>query len=50
MRTLLLFLAAAGMAGCASYQTLEADRGAEPAYAQHPTPFIYGSAGYSYGY
>jgi hypothetical protein len=45
MRTLLLFLAAAGMAGCASYQTADYDRGAVSAYAQRPAPFIYDRAG-----
>jgi hypothetical protein len=50
MRTLLLFLAAAGMAGCASYQTADYDRGAVSAYAQRPAPFIYDRAGYPYGY
>jgi hypothetical protein len=50
MRTLVLLLAAAGIAGCASYQTSDDDRGAVSRYARHPPPFIYGSVGYPYGY
>jgi hypothetical protein len=50
MKTLLLFLAAAGLAGCATYRAPDYDSGANPAYARRPAPFIYDRAGYAYGY
>jgi hypothetical protein len=50
MKTLLLLLAASGLAGCATYQTPDYDSGAGPAYAQQPAPFIYDRAGYPSGY
>jgi hypothetical protein len=50
MKTLLLLLAAAGLAGCATYRVPDYASGANPAYAQHPAHFIYDSAGYPFGY
>jgi hypothetical protein len=50
MKTLLLLLTAAGLAGCATYRAPDYDSGANPAYAQRPAPFIYDRAGYPYGY
>ena len=45
MKTLLLFLAAAGLAGCATYPAHDYDGDTGQAYVQHPAPFIYDRAG-----
>ena len=50
MKTLLLFLVAAGVAGCATYPTHDYDGDTGQAYVQHPAPFIHDRAGYPSGY
>lgn len=51
MKTLLLLVAAAGLAGCATTRAPDYDSDAGSPYVrQHPAPFIYDRAGWPSGY